>query len=113
LETTSKFKVTTEEKTITEAMLGGVSNGGPAPGHRAKMNEESPYSSFEWFEQDRPHRIDILQAKQDLSSYASDIASSIEEMHIPEATDKMTEKMIKNKLANIYAFLKKVKNLTN
>lgn len=94
-------------------MLGGVSNGGPDPGHRGRMNEENPYPSFEWFEQDKPHRIDIVQAKQDLAQYASEIVNLIEEMHIPDSTDKMTEKMIKNKLANIYSFLKKIKSLTN
>lgn len=94
-------------------MLGGVSNGGPAPGHRGRVNEESPYASFEWFEQDKPHRINITEAQEDLHRFAIEVAEQIKSMHIPSNVDKMTEKMVKNKLSNIYSFLKKIKNLSN
>lgn len=96
-----------------EAILGGVSNGGPAPGHRGRVNEDTPYASFEWFEQDKPHRINVEEAQEDLYNFAIEIAEQLKSMHIPDSGDKMTEKMVKNKLQNIYSFLKKIKNLSN
>jgi len=77
------------------------------------MNEEG--NSLDWFEQDKPHRIDIFEAREDLATLALEISENIRNMHLPEKNqaDKMTEKMVKNKLLNIYSFLKKINNLTN
>lgn len=94
---------------LDEHMLGGVSNGAPNPGWRAQMNENS---DLEWLEQDKPHRVDMWSARDELAAMAYEIGGQIQGMHLDDS-DRMTEKMTKNKLGNMYKFLKKLKKLTN
>lgn len=92
-----------------EAMVGGVSNGGPAPGHRGKMNEDSV---LDFLAQGKGHRVDVFDARDELAGLAYEIAGAIQGMHI-DTSDRKTEKMTQNKLTNMYKFLAKLRNLTN
>lgn len=92
-----------------EAMLGGVSNGGPAPGHRAKMNEDS---DLELLRKGKAHRVDVHGVRDELAGLAYEIAGEIQAMHL-DTSDRKTEKMIQNKMEHMYKFLLKLKNLAN
>jgi len=115
---------------------GGGSNGSPAPGHRAKMNmdmshdEEIPESgdegqdldpslndlnedsTLEYLSQGKSHRVDIYDARDELAALAYEIAGGLQGMHL-DSSNRKTEKMLQNKLENIYKYLSRLKNLTN
>jgi len=98
-----------EEHQKQEAMLGGVSNGGPAPGHRAKMNEDS---DLVLLAQGKAHRVDVFNVRDELAGLAFEIAGEIQGMHL-DTSDRKTEKMLQSKLGNMYKHLLKLKSLVN
>jgi len=103
-------KKTKKSKEVDEqAMLGGVSNGTPAPGHRAKANESK---SFEYFAQGKGHRVDVSVAREELIQLANEVVQEIEKMYLDDS-DRKTERMTQNKLGNIYKYLEKLKKLAN
>jgi len=90
-------------------MHGGISNGAPDPGHRAKMNEGQ---ALDYFSRGKGHRVDLQDARDELASLAFEIADGIQRMHLDDR-DRKTERMNQNKLENVYRHLEKLKNLTN
>lgn len=94
---------------MEEHMLGGVSNGSPDPGHRAKMNEGS---SMEYLSKGKAHRVNLNDAKEELAELAREVVNNLDRMHL-DGRDRKTERMNQNKLENIFRYLTKLKNLTN
>ena len=110
---------------LSEAMLGGVSNGGPAPGHRAKANEvpgAPEEESCESINEDglddagidpkQPHKLDIWNARDELAAMAYDLGGQIQGMHLDDS-DHRTKKMTQKRLIHVYETMMKLQKLLN
>jgi len=110
---------------------GGGSNSGPDPGHRAMLNvdmnpdEEDPPEAdeegqqslteeftLEFLKQGKGHRVDIYDARDELAALAYEVAGALQGMHL-DNSDRKTERMLQNKMENIYKHLQRLRNLAN
>jgi hypothetical protein len=105
---------------LDEAMQGGTSNAFRHPGHMGKkneleesqLNEEPLEETLDALDAGKLYKVDMYDARTDLASLTYDVAAEIQNMHVPHAPDRRTEKMTKQKMANMYRLLKKLRNLS-
>ena len=108
---------------LTEQAAGsGTSNSFKSPGHTAKVNqaqkiekyvtEQSQEDLFKWLETGKLYKVDMYDVRNELIDLAYQIVGRMHELHIPQDSDRKTEKMTKQKFAKILLHLKKLKNLT-
>lgn len=114
---------------LSEAIAGSASSSFRNPGHMAKLNQaqevERAMDSDEdeegfvqenvvdWLETGKLYKIDLHEARNELAALAYELAANIQEMHIPDASDRKTEKMTKQRLVRMFELLKKLQRLAN